>query len=99
MENGVESPLMLAIRGLLSLRLSEFKRKIVLHSTHKMNKMLISFLFRKEQEDRGYVSIAPELVRVSWEDSQANQALRDSLFKEQMSGLEWMVSRRQPLAS
>ncbi|OME99063.1 hypothetical protein BK127_39155 [Paenibacillus sp. FSL H7-0331] len=72
---------MLVIRGLLSLRLSEFKRKLVLHSTHKMNKMLISFLFKKEQEDRGYVSIAPELVRVPWEDGQAIQAIRDKLFK------------------
>ncbi|MCU6793814.1 hypothetical protein [Paenibacillus sp. FSL H7-0331] len=46
-----------------------------------MNKMLISFLFKKEQEDRGYVSIAPELVRVPWEDGQAIQAIRDKLFK------------------
>jgi hypothetical protein len=48
MNKWVENPLMRVVRGFFIKWLSETVGKIVLHSIHKMNKMLISFSFKKE---------------------------------------------------
>lgn len=76
------------IRGLSLQRLSEFEGKIVLHSTHKMNKIVNKLLFRKEQEDWGCVSKAPELVREPWDEIQTIQAIRDSCSSNGVSSFE-----------